>query len=64
MIGHLQSNKVRFLGAIHGFAGNAQALLAGLEWFSETEQAQILARITDTLKRTAKAQDTSAAMDL
>ncbi|HEX3430389.1 MAG TPA: LanC-like protein [Rhizomicrobium sp.] len=47
----LYDRKFRFLGLVHGFAGNVLALLRGWAWLDETQQA----KVRDALARTLPA---------
>jgi hypothetical protein len=50
---HLYGEVVRLTGAGHGFAGNAFALLSGLDLLSADEAALVVARARDALLATA-----------
>jgi hypothetical protein len=50
----------RLLGAAHGFAGNAFALLRGLDLLAESERAPLADRAVDTLRNTAAVDEAYA----
>ena len=56
----LYGHKMPFLGAVHGFAGCAFAVLRGLKLLGPSEQAQWTARLADSLRRTATWEDSCA----
>ena len=47
----------RFLGPVHGYAGNVLALLKGWDWLSEAERAQLRAAAPATLGANAHRKD-------
>lgn len=47
----------RFLGPVHGYAGNVLALLKGWDWLSEAERAQVRAAAPATLSANAHRDD-------
>ncbi|HRD75340.1 MAG TPA: LanC-like protein [Hyphomicrobiaceae bacterium] len=49
-----------WLGAVHGFAGNAVPLLRGWHWLTRAQQARVEAAVTIVLQRTAVASDDGA----
>ncbi len=49
-----------FLGAIHGFSGNAMALIAGFDLLSKTQVSQITKRVMQTVVNTADQSDQHA----
>jgi hypothetical protein len=53
----LYGNKRRYLGAVHGFAGNAEALLAAGDVLTRDESALVLKRVAATLKSLAIRED-------
>lgn len=50
---HLYRRKGRYLGAVHGFAGNAFALIQGEDLLDATERTAATAHIANSLRRTA-----------
>jgi len=54
---HLYGEVVRITGAGHGFAGNAHALLCGLDLLPADEAAVVVGRARDTLLATAIRRD-------
>jgi len=50
---HLYGHRAKLLGAVHGFAGNAFALLRGMELLPQARQDQLSAWIAETVAVTA-----------
>jgi hypothetical protein len=50
---HLYGRTGQFLGPVHGYAGNMQALLKGWDWLTEAQQARVKAAILATLNANA-----------
>lgn len=53
----LYGAKRRFLGPVHGYAGNLQALLKGWDWLSEAEQAGVRTAARATLVANAHQEE-------
>jgi hypothetical protein len=51
---NLYGSARRFLGPVHGYAGNMQALILGWTWLSEPERARIKSAIAATLEINAR----------
>jgi lantibiotic modifying enzyme len=51
---NIYGEKVKYLGAVHGFAGNVFVLLQGMQLLSDTQQQQLISRIEKTIITTAK----------
>jgi hypothetical protein len=49
----LYGKQVRFLGPVHGYAGNMIALMRGWDWLNEDQRARIAAAVPRTLSTTA-----------
>src|SRR5262249_26483731 len=45
----LYGRRLRFLGPVHGYAGNMVALLRGWQWLDEGQQARLAAAVLTTL---------------
>lgn len=57
---HLYGHEAPFLGAVHGFAGNAFSLLRGWHLLRVSEQTGWAERLAQSLRRTAIPEDGSA----
>ena len=51
---HLYGHNAPHLGAVHGFAGNAFAVIRGWHLLSNSEQSRWAVRLTESLRRTAR----------
>ncbi len=56
--GHIWTQRLyqrteQYLGAVHGFAGNAYALIAGLKLLDRQQWGVVCSQVEDTLRRTA-----------
>jgi len=57
---HLYGHKAPHLGAVHGFAGNAFAVVRGWHLLSASEQSGWTGRLAEALRRTARWEDNCA----
>ena len=57
---NLYGHKAPHIGAVHGFAGNAFAVLRGWHLLSDSEQSRWAGRLADSLRRTARWEDNCA----
>jgi len=55
---NLYGRSARYLGPVHGYAGNMLALLRGWHWLDGAQQAQVAAAVPRTLARNAREADT------
>ncbi len=51
---HIYGENAKYLGAVHGFAGNVFALLQGMQLLSDDQQQQLSSRTEKTILTTAK----------
>ena len=56
----LYGGKRRYLGPVHGYAGNIHALLKGWDWLSDAERARIRAVVPATLEANAARSEAGA----
>jgi hypothetical protein len=56
----MYGKRVRFLGPVHGFAGNMLALMKGWHWLTPEQQGMIAETSMQTLAATAKLGDSGA----
>jgi lantibiotic modifying enzyme len=54
---HLYGHEALHIGAVHGFAGNAFAVIKGWRLLSPTDQSRWADRLTESLRRTALWED-------
>lgn len=51
---HIYGENAKYLGLVHGFAGNVFALLQGMQLLSDDQQQQLISRTEKTIRTTAK----------
>jgi len=54
---NLYGRVARYLGPVHGYAGNMLALLRGWQWLDRAQQAQVADAVPQTLTRNAREAD-------
>jgi hypothetical protein len=57
---NLYGRAARYLGPVHGYAGNMLALLRGWQWLDRAQQAQVAGAVPRTLARNARGADIGA----
>lgn len=57
---HIYGQKAKYLGVVHGFAGNVFALLQGMSLLSDSQQKQLSSHTEKTLLTTAKIEGSLA----